>query len=76
MNTNRKAELQRKLSMTSVPTPPADLASKIKRDIPRSIGAARPAARGGVARACASPPLSFSWSPQRTWPCGFSLARL
>ncbi len=45
MNTNRKAELQRKLSMTSVPRPPADLASRIKRDIPQSIGDPRPAAR-------------------------------
>lgn len=44
MNTQRKAELQRKLSMTSVPKPPADLASRIKQDIPRSIGAPRPAA--------------------------------
>jgi hypothetical protein len=34
MNTNRKAELQRKLSMRSVPTPPEGLAAKIKRDIP------------------------------------------
>lgn len=44
MNTKRKAELQRKLSMASVPKPPADLASRIKRDIPRSIGVSRPAA--------------------------------
>ncbi len=44
MNTQRKAELQRKLSMTSVPKPPADLASRIKQDIPRAIGAPRPAA--------------------------------
>lgn len=43
MNTKRKAELQRKLSMASVPKPPADLASRIKRDIPASIGVARPA---------------------------------
>lgn len=43
MNTKRKAELQRRLSMASVPTPPADLASRIKRDIPASIGAAPPA---------------------------------
>ncbi|HEX7707089.1 MAG TPA: hypothetical protein VF701_11590 [Thermoanaerobaculia bacterium] len=34
MNTKRKAELQRKLSMSSVPTPPAGLAERIKRDIP------------------------------------------
>jgi hypothetical protein len=44
MNTKRKAELQRKLSIASVPKPPADLASRIKQGIPRSIGVSRPAA--------------------------------
>jgi hypothetical protein len=37
MNTKRKAELQRKLSMTSVPKPPAGLADRIKADIPENL---------------------------------------
>lgn len=37
MNTKRKAELQRKLSMTSVPKPPAGLADRIKADIPEDL---------------------------------------
>ena len=37
MNQNRKAELQRKLSMTSVPKPPAGLAERLKADIPENL---------------------------------------
>lgn len=37
MNQKRKAELQRKLSMTSVPTPPAGLLGRIKSDIPHDL---------------------------------------
>ncbi|MGZ8853491.1 MAG: hypothetical protein ACXW2X_08845, partial [Thermoanaerobaculia bacterium] len=37
MNTKRKAELQRKLSMTSVPKPPAGLADRIKAGIPEDL---------------------------------------
>ncbi len=37
MNQKRKAELQRKLSMTSVPTPPAGLLERIKADIPHDL---------------------------------------
>jgi hypothetical protein len=37
MNTKRKAELQRKLSMTSMPKPPAGLADRIKADIPEAL---------------------------------------
>jgi len=38
MNSKRKADLQRRLSMVSVPKPPADLADRIKQDIPRYLG--------------------------------------
>jgi len=38
MNSKRKADLQRKLSMVSVPKPPDGLADKIKQDIPRYLG--------------------------------------
>ena len=34
MNSNRKADLQRKLSLAPVPRPPAGLADRIKNDIP------------------------------------------
>lgn len=34
MNSKRKADLQRKLSLAPVPTPPAGLADRIKNDIP------------------------------------------
>src|SRR5574342_26229 len=37
MNQKRKAELQRKLSMTSVPRPPAGLLERIKADIPEEL---------------------------------------
>jgi hypothetical protein len=37
MNQNRKAELQRKLSMTSVPKPPAGLSERLKADIPENL---------------------------------------
>ena len=40
MNSKRKAELQRKLSMTSVPHPPHGLAERIKSDIPNYLQAA------------------------------------
>ena len=34
MNPKKKADLQRKLTLAQVPKPPADLAERIKRDIP------------------------------------------
>ncbi len=46
MNQKRKADLQRKLSMTAVPKPPAGLAERIKADIPHDLRATqRPPAR-------------------------------
>lgn len=45
MTTKRKAELQRRLSMASVPKPPAGLADRIKTDIPDLLGTARERAR-------------------------------
>src|SRR5437763_7436579 len=35
MNSKNKADLQRKLTLVPVPRPPADLAERIKRDIPQ-----------------------------------------
>jgi hypothetical protein len=37
MNSKRRAELQRKLSMGAVPRPPADLSERIKADIPQYL---------------------------------------
>lgn len=37
MNSKRRADLQRKLSMGAVPRPPADLADRIKTDIPQYL---------------------------------------
>lgn len=37
MSSNRKADLQRKLSLNAVPRPPADLADRIKADIPKYL---------------------------------------
>jgi hypothetical protein len=39
MNVKRRAELQRKLSLTAVPRPPAGLAERIKADIPKYLTA-------------------------------------
>ena len=39
MNSKRKADLQRKLSMGAVPRPPAGLAERIKNDIPQYLQA-------------------------------------
>ncbi|HYO75258.1 MAG TPA: von Willebrand factor type A domain-containing protein, partial [Thermoanaerobaculia bacterium] len=39
MNSKRRAELQRKLSMGAVPRPPADLAQRIKAEIPKYLDA-------------------------------------
>lgn len=39
MNSKRKSELQRKLTLASVPRPPADLAGRIKADIPHYLKA-------------------------------------
>lgn len=39
MNSNRRAELQRKLSMNVIPRPPAGLAERIKADIPKYLHA-------------------------------------
>src|SRR6478736_4107624 len=41
MTTKRKAELQRRLSMASMPKPPAGLADRIKADIPDLLTTAR-----------------------------------
>lgn len=41
MNSKRKADLQRKLSMVSVPKPPDGLADRIKQDIPQYLGTQR-----------------------------------
>ncbi|HEX7137428.1 MAG TPA: hypothetical protein VF219_06265, partial [Vicinamibacterales bacterium] len=41
MTTKRKAELQRRLSMASMPKPPAGLADRIKADIPDLLGTTR-----------------------------------
>ena len=37
MNSNHRAELQRKLTLKAVPTPPAGLAERIKADIPKYL---------------------------------------
>ena len=37
MNSKRRAELQRKLSMGAVPHPPAGLSDRIKADIPQYL---------------------------------------
>src|SRR6185369_3795176 len=37
MSPNRKADLQRKLSIAPIPKPPADLAERIKSDIPQHL---------------------------------------
>lgn len=39
MNTKRRAELQRKLTLNAVPRPPAGLAERIKADIPKYLEA-------------------------------------
>jgi hypothetical protein len=38
MNANRKADLQRKLSLVPVPKPPVGLAERIKGEIPKQLG--------------------------------------
>lgn len=52
MNSKRKADLQRRLAMTSVPKPPAGLADRIKNEIPADLGRMtairQPARWGGV----------------------------
>src|SRR3984893_14447132 len=37
MNANRKADLQRKLTLVPIPKPPAGLAERIKREIPKEL---------------------------------------
>src|SRR5260370_40759115 len=37
MRPNRKADLQRKLTLAAIPTPPAGLAQRIKTDIPKHL---------------------------------------
>lgn len=49
MNSKRRAELQRKLSMGAVPRPPADLSDRIKADIPQFLQAERTRFSGSVA---------------------------
>jgi hypothetical protein len=39
MSPNRKADLQRKLTLAAIPKPPADLAERIKSDIPKHLAA-------------------------------------
>ena len=39
MNSKRRAELQRKLTLNAVPRPPAGLAERIKADIPQYLEA-------------------------------------
>lgn len=39
MNSNRKADIQRRLTLTAVPTPPDGLADRIKGDIPKYLAA-------------------------------------
>jgi hypothetical protein len=51
MNTKRRADLQRKLSHTAVPRPPAGLADRIKADIPKYLQAETD--RGRFSRAVA-----------------------
>jgi hypothetical protein len=52
MNSKRKADLQRRLAMASVPKPPSGLADRIKNEIPADLGRMtairRPARWGGV----------------------------
>lgn len=60
MNTKRRADLQRKLSMGAVPRPPDDLAERIKSDIPTYL------------RPVASSPR-FSWSSAFTMRVAASL---
>lgn len=50
MTSKRKAEIQRKLSMTTLPKPPDDLAERIKRDIPDSLFATPEQERDRFAR--------------------------
>jgi len=45
MTRNRKADLQRKLAMAPVATPPAGLADRIKQDIPKHLSVETPAWR-------------------------------
>lgn len=45
MNSNRRADLQRKLSMNAVPRPPAGLADRIKADIPKYLEPETPRSR-------------------------------
>lgn len=45
MNSKRRAELQRKLTLNAVPRPPAGLAERIKADIPKYLEAESPASR-------------------------------
>lgn len=47
MNSRRRAELQRKLSMNAVPRPPAGLRERIQADIPRHLEAEKPSGRFG-----------------------------
>ena len=45
MTTKRRADLQRKLSMSAMPQPPDDLAGRIKADIPQYLSVERERAR-------------------------------
>src|ERR1700682_451772 len=53
MSPNRKAELQRKLSLASIPRPPAGLADRIKSDIPQHLLAETEQQRQRLGRAVA-----------------------
>src|SRR5690242_1154770 len=50
MNPKKKADLQRKLTLAQVPKPPADLAERIKRDIPPHLVMGAPSERDRFTR--------------------------
>lgn len=50
MNTKRKADLQRKLTLAPVPKPPAGLAQQIKKDIPENLFSSPEADRARLSR--------------------------
>src|SRR5436309_15470771 len=50
MNPKTKADLQRKLTLAQVPKPPADLADRIKRDIPPHLVMGAPSDRDRFTR--------------------------
>ena len=65
MNSKRRAELQRKLSMGAVPRPPADLSDRIKADIPQYLRTVEDRDRftGSVAFSMRVAASILIWSP-------------